>query len=42
MLSYLNPAATILLAAIFLKERVARSRAINILLTLIAIIFLTS
>jgi len=41
VLSSLYPAATVILAAILLKERVARSQAIGILLVLIAIIFLT-
>ena len=41
MLSSLYPAVTVLLAAILLKERVARSQGLGILLALIAIIFLT-
>jgi uncharacterized membrane protein len=41
ILSSLYPAATVILAAILLKERVARSQAIGIGLALIAILFLT-
>jgi drug/metabolite transporter (DMT)-like permease len=41
ILSSLYPAGTVLLAAILLKERVARSQAMGIGLALIAIIFLT-
>lgn len=41
VLSSLYPAATVMLAAILLNERVARSQATGILLVLIAIIFLT-
>jgi len=41
ILSTLYPAATVLLAAILLKERVARSQAIGIVLAMVAIVFLT-
>ena len=41
VISSLFPGSTAILAALFLKERVSRSQAIGILLTLIAIVFLT-
>lgn len=41
VLSSLSPAATVILAAILLKERVVRSQAIGILLAFVAIVFLT-
>ncbi|MFZ5821162.1 MAG: EamA family transporter [Chloroflexota bacterium] len=41
VLSSMYPAVTVLMAALILKERVARSQAIGILLALVAILFLT-
>jgi drug/metabolite transporter (DMT)-like permease len=41
VLGSLFPGSTVILAAVFLKERVARTQAIGILLALVAIIFLT-
>lgn len=41
VLSSLYPAVTVLLAAVLLKERIARSQAVGIILGLIAIVFLT-